>query len=629
MSALAFAVVLIVQGLVVPGQNGVVTGQVRTREGAPAAGVRVVAQAAESGGPSTDGAAFASLAETDAQGRYRLEGVPPGRYYIAAGLVSALSYYPGVAAITEATTVMVASGSAPSGIDFALVRSVGVRVSGTVRGIPDNVPSNVRRVALSPINAPGTRLTDVALQPGGKFEFSRVFPGSYNVLTSATPTATIRIEVGDRDIADIEVKLPPVLSGRVVVEGGEKLPIQAAAVAAGVTDPPAPIRLQARRASVNAATATPTVGGVFILVLPPGEYQIVFPLLPLGYHVKSFTHGSVNLLEAPLVVTENTKEEIQLLLTKTPPPGVQPGVTVSGRVNDIPADGVPNPPWVTIQSATNVAGVTQQRMSEVLVQADGTFALQDVPPGNYTIRPSSGPAQSISVTTTGLTGVELQYTASRNVVSGPILAAPLPLRAAPTPIQISGKVVIVPGTAMPKAIRLRSYSAQHPPGGGSEGPINADGTFRFQGALPGEFELNVVDIPASRNFLMFDSMGILDITGIEVKVPIAARGRVVVLGEPRAQVPLLNVRNVYDPGQTGGARGSTTLQRITTVRPDGSFTLDVVFGDQNISVLNLPPSFSVKSITYGPMDLLKGPLQVTGPLTSEILVTLEAVAAPR
>jgi hypothetical protein len=45
-------------------------------------------------------------------------------------------------------------------------------------------------------------------------------------------------------------------------------------------------------------------------------------------------------------------------------------------------------------------------------------------------------------------------------------------------------------------------------------------------------------------------------------------------------------------------------------------------------VANVPAVFSVKSITFGTMDLMKGPLRVTGPLTAEILVTLEAKPSP-
>ena len=74
-----------VQGIPVQ-QSGTVTGILRNADGKPAAGVRVSAV------PQTDaiettaaGLTLSSIAETDANGRYQLENVPPGRYYVAAG----------------------------------------------------------------------------------------------------------------------------------------------------------------------------------------------------------------------------------------------------------------------------------------------------------------------------------------------------------------------------------------------------------------------------------------------------------------------------------------------------------------------------------------------------------------
>jgi Carboxypeptidase regulatory-like domain len=65
-------------------EEGVVTGQILNSEGNPVVGSRVMAM--EVG--------CASLAETDKDGRYRLDRLPPGRYYILTGLVDAPTYYP-------------------------------------------------------------------------------------------------------------------------------------------------------------------------------------------------------------------------------------------------------------------------------------------------------------------------------------------------------------------------------------------------------------------------------------------------------------------------------------------------------------------------------------------------------
>jgi hypothetical protein len=74
-----------------------VSGIVRTADGKPASGVRVAAMVApEPGLSATNATALVSLTNTDESGRYRLDDVPSGRYYIVAGRVDAPTYYPGV-----------------------------------------------------------------------------------------------------------------------------------------------------------------------------------------------------------------------------------------------------------------------------------------------------------------------------------------------------------------------------------------------------------------------------------------------------------------------------------------------------------------------------------------------------
>src|SRR5688572_27464981 len=76
--------------------NGTITGQVLARDGQPAVGVRVSAMAVpDPGMPATGGTALVSLGMTDSAGRYRLESIPPGRYYVVAGFVDGPTYYPG------------------------------------------------------------------------------------------------------------------------------------------------------------------------------------------------------------------------------------------------------------------------------------------------------------------------------------------------------------------------------------------------------------------------------------------------------------------------------------------------------------------------------------------------------
>jgi hypothetical protein len=121
-----------VQGVgLAPNQGGTVTGVIRTATGAPAVGVRVMALARpENLKDLATASSFAGLGETDATGRYRLENIPPGRYYIIAGRVDAPTFYPGTVESGAGTVVTVAQAAILSGMDFVLSNaSVGRAVS--------------------------------------------------------------------------------------------------------------------------------------------------------------------------------------------------------------------------------------------------------------------------------------------------------------------------------------------------------------------------------------------------------------------------------------------------------------------------------------------------------------------
>jgi hypothetical protein len=113
-------VLMVFGGWQTPG--GSVSGTLKNDAGAPAAGVRVAAMAVQEIGAGAEGpSVLVSLAQTDGLGRYRLDNIPPGLYYIAAGLVSAPTYYPGSINPTPSSVVRITSGVALSGYDFSTV----------------------------------------------------------------------------------------------------------------------------------------------------------------------------------------------------------------------------------------------------------------------------------------------------------------------------------------------------------------------------------------------------------------------------------------------------------------------------------------------------------------------------
>ena len=112
--------ILLAAALLIQSANGTVTGRLLSAAGTPAVGVRVTAKPAADAAVPAAPDVLISIAQTDDAGRYRLENVPPGRYYITAGLVGSPTYYPGTAAVGNATVIAITAGATAAVPDFTL-----------------------------------------------------------------------------------------------------------------------------------------------------------------------------------------------------------------------------------------------------------------------------------------------------------------------------------------------------------------------------------------------------------------------------------------------------------------------------------------------------------------------------
>jgi len=102
-------------------KSGTITGVVRDGAGAAIGGMRVGAMARpDSLEEAGRGTSMLSIAETDAEGRFTLEEVPPGPYYIAAGRLDRQTFYPGTLNIEEATVITVPPGGTISGLELTV-----------------------------------------------------------------------------------------------------------------------------------------------------------------------------------------------------------------------------------------------------------------------------------------------------------------------------------------------------------------------------------------------------------------------------------------------------------------------------------------------------------------------------
>ena len=220
-------------------RGAVVTGVVRDPDGRALPGVRVTAIPAR---PSGDGPLTLTnnaSAETNDRGEFRVFGLAPGTYAIAAlpgssgasatlarseaqvdailaslrsgaaGLTAASArapeptpepampftyapvYYPGTPAIGDALPVTLEAGQEAAGLDFTLVRIPTAVVSGVLTR-PDGQPAVGAEVQLEPIEEPAAfepaerAPIEVSTVAGSRFEFAAVPPGTYRLIARAS-----------------------------------------------------------------------------------------------------------------------------------------------------------------------------------------------------------------------------------------------------------------------------------------------------------------------------------------------------------------------------------------------------------------------------------------------------------
>ena len=426
---------LMVQGIpALPGQSGVVSGVVRTSTGTPAAGVRVSAMVPPEAGTETALAgSFAALAQTDEQGRYRLEGIPQGRYYIVAGRVDLPTFYPGTADVSKARIFAITAGGAVSGIDFVMMdNSIRPAVSSGAFGIINSslvqiqiaMPIRVRMETLAklPVFAEGSftmvRFTDTStgVQRAQTIKDSFVF----NLSPSSGPPE-FRVDV---------VNLP---EGYVVKS-----------ITYGTTD----------------VTTNP-------LKIPPA-------LLPRPMIVTA--NGTTTITTAFALPAGQTAPELNITLT-TVPVAVVPGVRVTGRAKD------------TEPRSIYISG------SPGTFFSDGTFEFRGVAPGRYSIAaPGSSPqpslGASIVVGDRNMDAVELEPIAVLPIdAKQPRPPDATGTHAPGTVLPLSafrGRIIEeASGTPIEEGtVRLIGRDS-------ATVPLGAGGEFEFQRLLPGSYELEV------------------------------------------------------------------------------------------------------------------------------------------
>jgi hypothetical protein len=354
-----------------PPAGTTVSGTIRRGDGTAAQGavVMAVVSTLQNGqmkllplGTSIRGA----VTQTDENGRYQLENIPPGSFLILAGGGAqnreGPGFYPGTPDVNAARPIRV--GVEPvAGLDFAITKLATVRVEGSVINAISGEKARGATVTLTH-QVLGMLSQRVAADPNGNFEFAEVFAGDYALYASDQSAYPQRlftsksIAVGERNLEGIELRFRPTfeIAGQVTVENRPRLPN---------ATPPMTVNAGMVGGTFTAGGSISPEGRFVIRDLVGGSYRFSVDRLPEDLYVKAIALETADLLSDALEVEAAPPSELQITLAA--------GSRVSGVVD---------PPNARVYLIPRAKGSAAKFVTS---GPTGEFTLRGVAPGNYLI----------------------------------------------------------------------------------------------------------------------------------------------------------------------------------------------------------------------------------------------------
>ena len=229
-------------------RGGVITGKVTDADGRPIIQLQVEVFRADLMDPKNPVRQTYAVnsATTDDRGIYRVFGLLPGKYKVAAGRSDEFAanfsmpgqrtykqvFHPDVSDSAKATVVEVSEGSEAKDVDISLGRTMqAFSVSGHVINNETGLPVPNVRYGLSRIIGERSEYVNgyIAANERGDFITEGLLPGKYAIVQYANETNDLRLEttsfdVIDQDVTDLAIKLAKggSISGFVVLESDDK-----------------------------------------------------------------------------------------------------------------------------------------------------------------------------------------------------------------------------------------------------------------------------------------------------------------------------------------------------------------------------------------------------------------------
>jgi hypothetical protein len=339
----------------------------------------------------------ASNSRTDDQGRYRIFGLQPGSYIVAAyagQLVLgqpdaadipgyATTYFPGTANPSELRLISVPASQDLEGLNFSLSRTPTAAVSGVARnstGEPITgglLLSSSRRSAAVATTPVGARI-----QPDGSFEFPNVAPGQYVIQaykgrvrsSMEGEFAALSVTVNGTDVKDLLVQTSPgsTITGRVTFDGARSSSVRNLELSAVPADADlAPLDGNFARADIR-NDWTFEMSGI------SGPRRLRLLRAPRGWGLKQILANGVDVTDTPLPFGSKSQSlsDVEVVLTDR--------ITeIAGTVADDRGRSAADARVVAF-AADRDLWYDRSRFAKIAApDANGAFSIRDLPPGVY------------------------------------------------------------------------------------------------------------------------------------------------------------------------------------------------------------------------------------------------------
>ncbi|MEO5821767.1 MAG: carboxypeptidase-like regulatory domain-containing protein [Vicinamibacteraceae bacterium] len=413
--------------------GGVIEGRVIDDQLRPLADAKVSAQRVRGVGSQLEvwpieaassprrGSSWGPTAVTNRLGIYRIEGLPPGPYYVSAiapnppqkrpgpgtRLSEAVGYgptfYPGSTTVAYASSVRLRADDEMTGIDIRVEKRRLARLSGHVSGTRGRLDVEGASVRLAPSAMFGAGRLDAftghsALAADGAFSIEAVPPGDYVLIArSVSPLvlrevartgssepltrdpgaefATLKVTVNGEDVTELELPLSAGgrIAGRITVDGRPYTPGRKyVAVVARPLDEDATI--------AGASEVGVTRDGTFEIRGVAGRF-----ILRVGDIAPDMALARVELFgrdvaDAGVIVSpRESVSDVTIMLTSSP-------TELTGRIAKPPADHSPAGPCTVLvfsDDANQWSLPSSRYVAVTSPQPGGVFSIVGLPPGNY------------------------------------------------------------------------------------------------------------------------------------------------------------------------------------------------------------------------------------------------------